>query len=418
MPRSAQQRHLALSQALSTGLWIVLLDLRIHPGSICTCCEGASRQWLLVQNVQVAHEPPHALQIPRIQRLWGGGQDIMRRGSRPMAADSASDEAGRWLGAAGSQPRIVVAGGYVAGVGHEMVTDVVESYHTDKGGWRKEPKLPVVTSGHRVEAVHQNVYVLGGQDSRFLEDGRVGGNMIESTTDDHDKGWPTLDTVWRLDAARGQWTPAPAMFARRACFGSAVIDGRIYAAGGFDGEDFVPGFESYDPREPSWRRLPAFPRPRSAVAMSAVQAGGGAFLVACGGVALPDGICDAVDIFDIRKGAWVQGPPMLGARSGAATVGIQHRLYVMGGTSPQSVLAGVEVLDMHTLQWQRDVSAAMSTPRTSFAAVEYQKTIVAMGGYDENGCPVDVVEIYDPELGWRDGKRLSFARGMMSAAVC
>jgi hypothetical protein len=37
---------------------------------------------------------------------------------------------------------------------------------------------------------------------------------------------------------------------RRTCFGSAVADGRIFVAGGFDGEDFVHGVESYDPREP------------------------------------------------------------------------------------------------------------------------------------------------------------------------
>ena len=61
--------------------------------------------------------------------------------------------------------------------------------------------------------------------------------------------WPTLDTVWRLDAASGQWRFSPSMLFRRTCFGSACIGGRIYVVGGFDGEGFVSAVESFDPRE-------------------------------------------------------------------------------------------------------------------------------------------------------------------------
>ena len=242
---------------------------------------------------------------------------------------------------------------------------------------------------------------------------------------------------------------------RRTCFGSAAADGRIYVAGGFDGEDFVHGVESFDPREPRsgllppqhtlmrvvhardaamrarvhaahrlnrgaqnrWRRLPNFPRPRSALAMTAVQAGGASFLVACGGIRLPGGISDEVDIFDTRKGAWVAGPALLGERSGAAAASIDFKVYMMGGVSTSGALAGVDVLDLRTLTWERDLTDAMKQPRTSLAAVTCGERIVAIGGYDESGLPVDTVELYEPSVGWSEGRSLSFARGLLGAAL-
>jgi hypothetical protein len=59
----------------------------------------------------------------------------------------------------------------------------------------------------------------------------------------------------------------------------------------------------------------------------------------------------------------------------------------------------------------------MEVPRTCFAAVTCGKNVVAMGGYDRKGLPVDIVEIYNPREGWRHGRKLSFARGMIASAV-
>jgi len=346
------------------------------------------------------------LGMPAGLRLRGGGV----QGSGPMAVDSGG------VAGSGSGPRVFTMGGFVIGFGHSMLTDVVESYSPDKGGWRKEPGLPVATSGNQAEMLHGSIYMMGGQDSRFLEP--ILANSSQ-TVEAADCVWPTLDSVWRLDAASRQWLPAPAMFHRRTCFASATVDGRIYVAGGFNGAIFVAGVECFDPRESKWRRLPDLPRPRSAMAMSSVQAGGGSFLVACGGVTLPDGgISDAVDIFDVRKGAWVEGPPLLGGRSGAATASIGHKLYIMGGVGPDGALGGVDIFDIRTLKWERDLSDAMSQPRTSLSAVACGETIVAMGGYDGQGLPVDTVEIYHPSRGWSTGKSLSFARGMMAATLC
>ena len=151
--------------------------------------------------------------------------------------------------------------------------------------------------------------------------------------------------------------------------------------------------------------------------MTAVLAGGASFLVACGGIRLPGGISDEVDIFDTRKGAWVSGPSMLGGRSGAAAASIDFKVYQMGGVSTSGALGGVDVFDLRTLTWERDLSDAMKQPRTSLAAVACGDKVVAIGGYDDRGLPVDTVELYGPSVGWSEGRSLSFARGMLAAAL-
>ena len=311
-----------------------------------------------------------------------------------------------------SKQRLLVMGGFSPGSQRVAITDVVESY--GEGSWRREPSLPVATCGSRAETLQGSIYMMGGQDIRFW--GEVESN-VSAPMEPEQCVWPTLDTVTRLDTARGQWLPGPAMSHRRTCFGSTSVGGRIYVAGGFDGEDFVRVVESFDPREPKWFSHPSLPRPRSAMAMSAVQAGGGSFLVACGGVNGPGVLSDEVDIFDIRKGAWVEGPPLLAARSGAAAATLDSKVYIIGGAGESSVLAGVEVFDIRTLLWERDLSAAMSLPRTSMAAVTFRGKLMALGGFDGRGQPLDTVEIYDPEEGWRREKSLSFPRGMMAAAT-
>jgi hypothetical protein len=169
-------------------------------------------------------------------RLRGGAGrsgDGGMLGRGPMAVDS---DAGGGRAVGGGEKRVFVMGGFVIGFGHSMLTDVVESYNLDKGGWRKEPNLPMATSGSCAETMGGNIYMMGGHDERFLSDARTN---ISAPLTPVDCVWPTLDSVWRLDTGREQWVKGPSMLDRRTCFGSASVDGRIYVGGGFNGEEFV-----------------------------------------------------------------------------------------------------------------------------------------------------------------------------------
>ena len=101
----------------------------------------------------------------------GGGLHGMQ-GSGPMAVDSGRD-VGSLVAEGSKEKRVFVMGGFVIGYGHSMLTDVVESYSPDTGGWRKEPSLPADVSGSRAETVGGCIYVMGGQDNRFLGPARA-----------------------------------------------------------------------------------------------------------------------------------------------------------------------------------------------------------------------------------------------------
>jgi len=157
--------------------------------------------------------------LPRLLlRLRGGGS-----GTTPPLGACGVEFARAGASAAGLEdgggvPRVFAAGGFVMGFGHSLVTDVVESYRPGVGGWRKEPALPVGLSGCSAETLSGSIYVMGGQDARF-----VGDDDASAATATDELGepktldtcvWPTLDTVFRLDVPRGQWLPAPPMLYR------------------------------------------------------------------------------------------------------------------------------------------------------------------------------------------------------------
>jgi hypothetical protein len=168
--------------------------------------------------VELPRRHPQRARLPRLLlRLRGGSGATRPPGARGVeSARAGAGAAG--LEDGGGGPRVFAAGGFVMGFGHSLVTDVVESYRPGMGGWRKEPALPVGTSGCSAETLAGSIYVMGGQDARFVGDDDA---SAATATDEHGEPktldtcvWPTLDTVFRLDVPRGQWLPAPPMLYR------------------------------------------------------------------------------------------------------------------------------------------------------------------------------------------------------------
>ena len=140
--------------------------------------------------------------------------------------------------------------------------------------------------------------------------------------------------------------------------------------GGFDGRNMVATVESFASGDVMWRREAKLPRPRSALAVAAI----GDVLVAAGGCdgehpnlkpfthralhysahsrltptclpAASGNTSDALDIFDVRTGAFHAGPPLLTPRAGAAAVARGGCILLIGGVSPERCLAGVDLFD-------------------------------------------------------------------------
>src|SRR6185503_87019 len=147
----------------------------------------------------------------------------------------------------------------------------------------------------------------------------------------------------------------------------AVLDGRIYAAGGLHDGVSVADLAVYDPVGDAWTSLPAMPTARDHLAAAAI---GGTFY-AVGGRA--SGILFArLEAFDPGARAWRAGlAHMPTARGGLAAAALGGRLFACGGegntADPLGVFPDTEAYDPVTDRWER--LAPMTVPRHGTGAV-------------------------------------------------
>lgn len=78
-------------------------------------------------------------------------------------------------------------------------------------------------------------------------------------------------TVDVYDAGSDQWTTCASMEARRSTLGVAVLGNCIYAVGGFDGSSGLNTAEMFDPRTQEWRAIASMSTRRSSVGVGVVN---------------------------------------------------------------------------------------------------------------------------------------------------
>ena len=147
--------------------------------------------------------------------------------------------------------KICVMGGDPA---TRVYVDTVQVYDAQADRW--EYDLPLTQPMHHTMPASVNgiLYVIGGE----ISPTRVAAQGI------------FLDTVYAFDPATGAWTRKASMPTARSSGAAAVVDGKIYVAGGRPprGHDFAV----YDPATDTWTLLPDLPTQRNHLA--AVALGG------------------------------------------------------------------------------------------------------------------------------------------------
>ncbi len=192
--------------------------------------------------------------------------------------------------------------------------------------WADLAPLPQARSSHDVAFVGNRLYVLGGWEMRAAGKPR----------------WIGYMDMLNVEHPNPQWVRIPQPFRRRALI-AAVLDGRIYAIGGFD----------------------AYSKPSL-----------------------------DVDVFDPRTASWHKGPSLPGpVRNGFAPAAcvLDGMLYASVGDG------GLYRLDPRAGTWE---SVAHTTPRIVHRAVPFGSTLLLLGGAarNDNLAMIESVALQHPSI--------------------
>uniref|UniRef100_A0A915KP29 BTB domain-containing protein n=1 Tax=Romanomermis culicivorax TaxID=13658 RepID=A0A915KP29_ROMCU len=199
----------------------------------------------------------------------------------------------------------------------------------------------------------------------------------------------SLSTVERYDTMTNRWVTMEPMSTLRSRVGVAVMHGKMYAIGGFNGHERLQTVELFDPESKSWREVCSLNKKRSALAAAVV----GDRLYVCGGY---DGATSlaSVEYYDLPSNKWFLMDDMTKQRSAAGVTIFDGKIYVLGGHDGSSIFNTVEYFDPETGKWTQVKS--MLSRRCRLGAATLNGEIYACGGYDGSQF-LRTVEKYNPE---------------------
>ena len=223
-----------------------------------------------------------------------------------------------------------------------------------------------------------------------------------------------------FDAEMGTFTPLPPMptvdghevWQARAAF----VSGHLYVLGGYFEYDLQRSnrVHRYDASEDSWHAVASMPTARSNFDVAVLDGK----LYAAGGAG--DGVYNLVERYDPKTDAWEMLAPMSICRQYFALVAFRGKLYAIGGSEYSSaecsMLESVERYDPESNTWTG--VASLHCPRNGIAAVVYDDQIYVIGGaMDEDQCLPVSVEIFVDDDWVMSPNPLPAGRDGVTAAV-
>lgn len=262
--------------------------------------------------------------------------------------------------------QVIVA---VGGEDDKVVLRSVECYNPATHEWRTLACLPFAVSKHGLVASGKNtLYLAGGE---FPD-----GNASRS--------------VWRYDPILDHWQEMAPMLVPRSELGLAMLDGCVYAVGGWEGSFRLDSVERYDPESNSWQMIAPM---KMAVTSPAVVAHEG-MLYVTGGAVLEDG--DGIELvqrYDPRTNTWTELAPMLIPRSGSAACVLDGHIYVVGGWHASTENTNkVERYDVQANSWEFKASMIERRYRPGIAVID--EHIYVLGGEEGWDRYHDTIECY------------------------
>ncbi|KAJ8409493.1 hypothetical protein AAFF_G00228940 [Aldrovandia affinis] len=222
-----------------------------------------------------------------------------------------------------------------------------------------------------------------------------------------------LRTVECYDPKTDRWTFIAPMRTPRARFQMAVLMGQLYVMGGSNGHsDELSCGETYSPQVDEWTQVPELRTNRCNAGVCALNnmlyvVGGSD---PCGQKGLKN--CDA---FDPVTKTWNNCAPLNIRRHQAAVCALGGFMYVIGGAESWNCLNTVERYNPENNTWT--LVAPMNVARRGAAVGVHEGKLFVIGGFDGSRA-LRCVEVYDPARGeWRMLGSMTSARSNAGAAV-
>jgi len=253
----------------------------------------------------------------------------------------------RYVRTAALDGKLYAAGG-VSEADNLAAPNLVERYDLATNAWEAVTPMATARASHAMAVLDGRLYAAGGHN------------------DDEDGHTSYLTSVERYDPATNAWEAVAPMATARCNFAMAVVDGKLYAVGGYD-SDYFSSVERYDSALDAWEAVAPMTVRRVAFGVAVLDGK----LYAVGGSAGNGGHRSSVERYDPALDAWEAVAPMAAARCHLAVAVLDGKLYAVGGQDAgYNTLSSVERYDPDTNAWEAVVPIA--TARRASIAVLMQ----------------------------------------------
>jgi N-acetylneuraminic acid mutarotase len=291
-------------------------------------------------------------------------------------ASRADMPTGRWeMATSVVDGRIYAVGG--AGPIYQALR-TVEVYNPATDTWTSKSDMPTARQGLTTSVVNERIYAIGG------------GSAYSSAYATAE----TFSTVEEYDPATDVWTSKSEMPTARGWHSASVVDGRIYIVGGTSSTPnngtAILAVEVYEPATDTWIQKGDIPARRDAGCTSVVDGR----IYAFGGYSNGQSVHE----YDPLTDTWTRKADMPIGRYGAYTSVVDGKIYAIAGhrgSSPYPGIAAVDVYDPATDTWT--TAPDMPTGRFGSDTSVVDGSIYAFGGMARwIGTALGTVEEYDP----------------------
>ena len=260
----------------------------------------------------------------------------------------------------------------------------INVYDPSTNLWQEKAKPPIEIHHFQPVVFENKIYVIGAMTGKFPNEVPLKHILIYS---------PETD-LWTI----GDEIPLPR---RRGGSGVSLFNNKMYISGGITQGHMtgtVPWFDEYDPKTGTWQILPDMPNKRdhfqSAIIQHKLYAAGGR-KTSVKTKHIFDLVVNEVDIYDFTMNKWTTAvSPLPTGRAGNTTIAVDNKLWVIGGESATQKVAHneVEIFSVLENKWLKGPSLITGRHGTGAAIVD-DVLWTASGSGNRGGKP----ELYSLE---------------------